>query len=86
LGKYEKVQIAVLSGRSDANIAFADLLSLLDKLGFTLRVKGDHHILTKDRVIEIINLQPIGRMAKPYQVKQVRSILTKYHLGVNDDE
>jgi hypothetical protein len=59
---------------------------LLDKLGFTLRVKGDHHILTKDRVIEIINLQPIGRMANPYQVKQVRGILTKYRLGVNDDE
>ena len=48
LGKHEKTQTAVLSGRSDANIAFADLLSLLDRLGFTLRVKGDHHILTKE--------------------------------------
>jgi len=51
-----------------------------------LRVKGDHHILTNEGVVEIINLQPIGRMAKPYQVKQVRCILTKYHLGVNNDE
>lgn len=51
-----------------------------------LRVKGNHHILTKEGVAEIINLQPIGRMAKPYQVKQVRGILTKYRLGVNNDE
>ncbi|WP_123101700.1 type II toxin-antitoxin system HicA family toxin [Acidithiobacillus sulfuriphilus] len=86
MGKHEKIQTAVLSGRSDANIAFADLLSLLGGLGFLLRVKGDHHVLTKEGVAEIINLQPIGRMVKPYQVKQVRGILTKYRLGVNDDE
>ncbi|MBU2751315.1 type II toxin-antitoxin system HicA family toxin [Acidithiobacillus thiooxidans] len=86
MGKHEKILTAVLSGRSDAHIAFADLLSLLGGLGFMLRVKGDHHILTKEGVAEIINLQPIGRMAKPYQVKQVRGILTKYHLGVKNDE
>jgi len=61
--------MAILGGRSDANIAFDDLLSLLDRLGFTLRVRGDHHILSRDGMIEIINLQPTGRMAKPYQVK-----------------
>ena len=43
-------------------------------------------VVTKEGVAEIINLQPIGRMAKPYQVKQARSILTKYHLGINNDE
>ena len=86
MGKHEKIQTDVLSGRSDANIAFADLLSLIDGLGFMLRVKGEHHILTKEGLAEIVNLQPIGRMAKPYQVKQVRGILTKYHLGINNDE
>lgn len=86
MGKHDKILTAFLSGRSDAYIAFADLLSLLDGLGFMLRVKGDHHILTKEGVAEIINLQPIGRMAKPYQVKQVRGILTNYHLGVKNDE
>ncbi|MBU2738058.1 hypothetical protein [Acidithiobacillus concretivorus] len=86
MGRHEKIQTAVLGGRSDANIAFVDLLSLLGGLGFMLRVKGDHHILTKEGVAEIINLQPIGRMAKPYQVKQTRSILTKYQLGINNDE
>jgi hypothetical protein len=32
-------------------------------------------------VEEIINLQPAGSKAKPYQVKQVRGIILKYQLG-----
>lgn len=34
-------------------------------------------------VAEIIHLQPIGRMAKPYQG---RGIFTRYRLGVKDNE
>jgi hypothetical protein len=47
---------------------------------------GHRPLSEKERLAEIINLQPIGRMAKPYQVKQARSILTKYQLGINNDE
>ncbi|MEL5849005.1 MAG: hypothetical protein U7M05_06510 [Candidatus Igneacidithiobacillus chanchocoensis] len=36
LGNHKKIRLAILGGRSDANIAFDDLLSLLDRLGFTL--------------------------------------------------
>jgi hypothetical protein len=35
----------------------------------------------KEVVIEKINLQREGNMAKPYQVKQVRNVLVKYKLG-----
>jgi hypothetical protein len=35
-------------------------------------------------VAEILNLQPKGSKAKPYQVRQVRSILVKYRLGETD--
>jgi len=45
-------------------------------LGFAERVKGSHHILTYSGVQEILNLQPRGHLAKPYQVKQVRKVLT----------
>jgi len=45
------------------------------------RIKGDHHIFTKDGIEEIINLQPKGEKSKPYQVKQVRNIILKYKLG-----
>lgn len=72
---------AVLSGLSDKNLRFEDLRRLLYDLGFQERIKGDHHIFHRQGVMEIINLQPLGDgKAKPYQVKQVRSIFLKYKL------
>jgi predicted RNA binding protein YcfA (HicA-like mRNA interferase family) len=70
----------LLSGSSDAHIRFGDLASFLESKGFTCRTKGDHHIFVHPDVREIINLQPLGGNAKPYQVKQVRGILKTYHL------
>ena len=60
---------------------FSDLQALLNRIGFQCRSRGDHFIYTKDGVEEIINLQPKGSKAKAYQVKQVRQIILKYHLG-----
>lgn len=71
----------VLHGASDANIRFNELCQLLHKLGFEERIRGSHHIFTKEGVEEILNLQPKGSMAKPYQVKQVRNIMLKYKIG-----
>ena len=70
----------VLSGASDANIRFANLTSLLESLGFQSRIRGGHHIYWKAGVAEILNLQEKSGKAKPYQVKQVRSILVRYKL------
>jgi len=62
-----KVLQAILSGRSDQNIRFSDLRKILDTLGFAERIKGSHHIFTRENVDEIINLQPLaGGKAKPY--------------------
>jgi HicA toxin of bacterial toxin-antitoxin, len=72
-------------GRATANTSFQDLVALLLVLGFQRRIRGDHHILWKQGVPEIINLQPRRSKAKPYQVKQVRSILIKYNLGFGDE-
>lgn len=72
---------AILSGTQDKNISFSELQSVLDRLGFQCRIKGDHFIYTKDGIEEITNIQPVGKMAKPYQVKQVRQIILKYRMG-----
>ena len=77
----EKLLLKVLGGTKDKDIAFAELCCLLEELGFQCRVKGDHHIFYRDGVEEILNLQPIGKAAKPYQVKQVRGVIVKYRLG-----
>lgn len=84
MGKYSKVQQKILSGSADANVEFSDLCQLLVRLGFEERLKGSHHIFTRDGIKEILNLQPKGSKAKPYQVKQVRNILVKYRLGETD--
>ena len=81
MGKHEKLLLKILSGASDANIQFEDLCSLLKHLGFDMRIKGSHHIFRKEAIIEKINLQRDGNMAKPYQVKQARNVITKYKLG-----
>jgi hypothetical protein len=75
----------VLGGTSDSGIRFDDLCNLLENLGFERRIHGSHHVFRKSGVEEKINLQPDGNNAKPYQVRQVRNVLIKYHLGERDE-
>ena len=81
MGKYEKLLTRIVYGKSDTEIAFADLCNLLERLGFTVRIRGSHHMYRKEGVKEKINLQKEGGKAKPYQVRQVRNIILKYKLG-----
>lgn len=85
MGQFKKLLQRVLSGASDANIAFAQLRQLLRKFGFDERIRGDHHIFSRDGIEEILNLQPKRNKAKPYQVKQVRDLILKYRLGEQAD-
>lgn len=71
---------SIMSGVQDRNIKFADLQKILDILGFQCRVKGDHFIYWKEGIDEIINMLPYENKAKPYQVKQIRSIILKYQM------
>jgi len=82
----EKTLARVLRGTSDASIAFADLCDLLTSLRFSVRVRGSHHIFSRDDIEEILNLQPKGSNAKAYQVKQVRQVILKYALARTSDE
>ena len=70
----------ILDGGSDANIRFNDLCALLRRLGFDERIRGSHHIFTRDDVDGILNLQPLGSDAKVYQVQQVRRFILKHGL------
>jgi len=83
VGRHEKTLEQVLSGRSDANVRFEDLRSLLLALGFKERTRGSHHMFGKVGLEEQINLQREGAKAKPYQVKQVRAVIVRYNLQEN---
>ena len=76
----------ILAGTSDQNVAFAELVVLLRHLGFSMRMAGSHHIFSRNGVTEILNLQPRrDGTAKPYQVKQVRQVITRYRIVGEDD-
>jgi predicted RNA binding protein YcfA (HicA-like mRNA interferase family) len=82
---FQKALEKILQGNSDTNIPFSDLRLILTQLGFNERIRGSHHIFFKEGVVEIVNIQPDGAKAKPYQVKQVRSLILKYKLAGNHD-
>lgn len=86
MGRHDKLLLKILRGTADASIPFDGLLALLHWLGFEQRTKGDHHIFTREGVPEILNLQPKGSVAKPYQVKQVRKVIVTYKLENRSDE
>ena len=54
------------------------------EFGFDERIRGSHHVYRKQGIPEKVNLQRDDGNAKPYQVKQLRRLALKYHLG--DDE
>lgn len=62
------------------NIKFSDLCYVLQNANFRCRIKGDHHIFKREDIPEIINIQPNGNKAKPYQVKQVHLLFQKYNI------
>lgn len=81
MGKFEKLIFKLLSGAADHNFSFDDLRLILINLGFTEKTTGgSHRIFYKENILEIVNIQPSGSKAKPYQVRQVRGIILKYKL------
>jgi hypothetical protein len=81
VSKVNKTLSRVLSGTSDTNIGFQDLCSLLRHLGFDERIRGGHHIFTREGIPEILNIQSRGSQAKAYQVKQVRGVIVSHRLA-----
>ena len=74
---------AVLRGQGV--VSFADLQGLLEKLGFQLkRVSGSHHIYVHPKGTRPINIQPRGKDAKPYQVRQLRDMIEEFGLKLED--
>jgi hypothetical protein len=81
MAKHEKLLQRILLGKSDSSVSFEDLRNLLIYLGFVERIRGGHHIFVKEGVMDLINLQRDKKMAKAYQVRQVRSVIVQYGLG-----
>jgi predicted RNA binding protein YcfA (HicA-like mRNA interferase family) len=81
MSRLDKLLLKLLRGASDGSFAFDDLRYILLHLGFAERISGSHHIYRLEGLEERVTLQPLGKDAKPYQVKQVRDVVMKYGLG-----
>jgi predicted RNA binding protein YcfA (HicA-like mRNA interferase family) len=71
--------------RGQRAISFGDLQRLLGKLGFRLdRVSGSHHIYVHPKVTRPMNIQSMGKDAKPYQVRQLRDMIDEFGLKLEE--
>ena len=74
-----KVLERVMEGQGA--IAFRDFERLLIALGFRLdRTSGSHRIYLHPAVGRPLSVQPRGKDAKPYQVRQLRAVIEEFDL------
>jgi hypothetical protein len=70
---------------SAGNVDFADLINLVESLGFReIGGKGSHRLFARPDVDELVNLQEDKGQAKRYQVRQVAALARRYHLRVEE--
>jgi predicted RNA binding protein YcfA (HicA-like mRNA interferase family) len=68
------------------NVRFRDFRRLVEAFGFQLhRVGGSHFRYAHPNLGEILNLQPLGRQAKPYQIRQLLDLVDRYNLTLEDE-
>lgn len=68
---------------SPQSLRFAEAINLAKAFGFRIdRISGSHHILKRAGIPELVNLQDVGGMAKPYQVRQLLKLVERHNLSL----
>jgi len=79
MARPDKVFDRVVEGRGA--VSFRDLERLLLALGFRHdRTSGSHRVYVHPRVTRPLSVQPRGKDAKPYQVRQLRAMIEEFGL------
>jgi predicted RNA binding protein YcfA (HicA-like mRNA interferase family) len=67
--------------RGSYNLSVDDLVRLANAFGFVqARTSGSHRIFSHPDLPGMLNLQPDGHQAKPYQVRRLVKLVEKYGL------
>ena len=67
------------------NVQFSDMINLVEGFGFKLdRIHGSHHLFVHPDIPEILNFQPEGKQAKPYQIRQFLRLIEECDLNLED--
>jgi predicted RNA binding protein YcfA (HicA-like mRNA interferase family) len=75
----------ILSG-DVRNVEFGDLVTLVIALGFReVGGRGSHRVFAHEGVTELVNLQHEKGQAKPYQVRQIVTLVRRYDLQLEDE-
>jgi predicted RNA binding protein YcfA (HicA-like mRNA interferase family) len=70
---------------SPQSLRFSEVLKLAKAFGFQLdRISGSHHILRRAGIPELVNVQNVGGMAKPYQVRQLLKLVERHNLSLGE--
>ena len=76
-----------LTSGAVTNVDFSDAQLLLEALGFEeVRVAGSHHLYARLDIPEQLNLQDRRGQAKPYQLRQLISLVKRYDLTIEETE
>ena len=68
------------------NFRFSEMITLVEAFGFRLsRTSGSHHIFVHPAVAELLNLQEVRGLAKPYQIEQFLQLVERYDLQLGAD-
>jgi hypothetical protein len=74
-----------LASGAFTNVEFSDALRLVEALGFEeLRMGGSHHVFARPGVAELLNLQDRKGQAKPYQLRQLMTLVRRYDLRIEE--
>jgi predicted RNA binding protein YcfA (HicA-like mRNA interferase family) len=81
-----KKLLARLSRNELRNVAFSDMMALVEAFGFRVeRTRGSHHILTHPHIAELVDLQEVNGEAKPYQIRQSLRIVERHNPRWEDE-
>ncbi len=82
-----KLKLLEKALRSPNNLAFSEMVVLVEAFGFHLsRINGSHHIFVHTRVHGIVNLQEVHGKAKAYQVRQFLELVERHSLKLGGEE
>ena len=78
--------LARLLAGTVTKVTFVDAQRLVEALGFELlRASGSHHVYAHDGLAELVLLQDRNGQAKPYQLRQLTTLVRRYDLRLEDN-
>jgi predicted RNA binding protein YcfA (HicA-like mRNA interferase family) len=76
---------ALLLQSTDRTISFRDFVALIEASGFAYsRTRGSHQSYKHPAFPKLMVVQPIGKDAKRYQVREFLDLVTEFELHIDE--